>query len=127
MSKTILASTMAVFCFFGSLDSASAACKGRFNLEFGHTITTDLTMQRNTECPVNMAFDYVAFYGLSVRQAPKNGSIRLHERGFVYLPRKGFHGTDQFIVDAEGAETNWQTGTTAPRSKAGMLIKISVN
>jgi hypothetical protein len=96
-------------------------------MEFNHTVEVQFVMRRDTTCSVNMAFDYVAFYGLSTRQGPRNGSISMpNPRTFTYTPRRGFTGEDRFIMDATGAYVNWQTGTEGPRSKAGMAITVRV-
>lgn len=106
---------------------AWAICKGNFRMEFGHTVQLDWRTPKNFDCRVHMQFDYVAFYGFSVRQPPRHGQIRmLDKHTFAYVPRKNFTGTDSFIVDVEGGYVSWQTGTATMRSKAGIAVTVAV-
>jgi hypothetical protein len=126
MPKTLYAAIMIVFACLLGTQVAMAECVFRSRLEFGYTTDASMVVKKNTECIVAMEFDYTAFYGVNVRQAPKNGIVRIYQRGYAYIPRKGFQGTDQFIIDAEGAIVNFEGGTIGPRQKAGMAIKITV-
>jgi hypothetical protein len=126
MRKIIFSFSLFVLCLLINSHDALAECKGKFRMEFGYTSDALVVMKRNMQCIVGMEFDGVALYGLSVRQSPRNGTVQIHQRGFVYTPRKGFSGTDQFIIDAEGGNADWQTGTVAKRSKAGMAVRVAV-
>jgi hypothetical protein len=127
MRKTCLALGFAAAGLLAAMGGAQATCKGNFRLEFGYTNDLQWVMQRDSTCQIIMQFDYVALYGLTVRQQPKNGSLRmLNHYTFAYVPRKGFAGQDTFILDAEGGYVSWQTGTATMRSKAGMAITMTV-
>jgi hypothetical protein len=127
MHKTRLALALTVVGMMATTQNALATCKGNFRLEFGYTNEQQWTMQRNTNCQVTMQFDYVALYGLTVRQQPRNGTIRMvNHYTYMYVPRKGFAGSDRFIMDAEGGYVSWQTGTATIRSKAGMAVTMTV-
>ena len=127
MRKTCLALVCAAAGLLATENGAQATCKGNFRLEFGYTNELQWAMPRNTTCGIQMQFDYVALYGLAVRQAPRNGTIQMNNHyTFTYIPKKGFSGQDSFIVDAEGAPVNYLLGTTGQRSKAGMAFTMTV-
>jgi Bacterial Ig domain len=127
MHKTYIVLVSAFAGLMATAEAAQATCKGNFRLEFGHTNPLQWTMPRNTSCGIQMQFDYVAFYGLSVRQAPRNGTIQMNNHyTFTYIPKKGYAGQDSFIIDAEGAPVNYLLGTTGQRSKAGMAFTMTV-
>jgi Bacterial Ig domain len=127
MRKTCLALGWAAAGLLVATGGALASCKGNFRLEFGHTNDLQWATPRNTTCGIQMQFDYVALYGLAVRQSPRNGTIQMNNHyTFTYTPKKGFFGQDSFIVDAEGAPVNYLLGTTGQRSKAGMAFTMTV-
>jgi hypothetical protein len=127
MRSNLLAVMLSGLGVLAATSGAQAVCKGNFRLEFGHTNNLQWSMPRNSTCAIQMQFDYVALYGLSVRQAPRNGTIQMNNQyTFTYIPRKGFTGQDTFVVDAEGATVNFLAGTTGARNKAGMAFTMTV-
>jgi Bacterial Ig domain len=127
MLKNLIIAVCTAVGLFAFVENAEATCRGKFNLEFGYTNEMQFSMQSNSTCQILMEFDYVALYGLSVRQQPKNGSVKIvNHYTFVYTPRKGYKGQDTFILDAEGGRVNFETGTATMRSKAGMAFTMTV-
>jgi hypothetical protein len=127
MRKSFIKAIFTVAGLLAGMKNAEATCKGNFKLEFGYTNNMQFSMQHNTTCQIIMEFDYVALYGLSVRQQPKNGSIKIvNHYTFVYVPSKSFKGQDTFILDAEGGNVNWRSGTATMRSKAGMAFTMTI-
>jgi hypothetical protein len=105
---------------------AMATCRGNFRLEFNHTSQENWTMKSNTTCQVVYNFDYVAFYGLSVRERPRHGVIQVSGNKFTYTPAKGFMGQDRFVIEADGAYVNQDAGVVGARGKAGTAVTIQV-
>jgi hypothetical protein len=127
MRNLVLIGLLSLSGFFTATDAALATCKGNFGLEFGYTTNENWTMQSGTTCTIVYNFDYVALYGVGVRQQARHGTVRATGKNTLeYIPKKGFKGVDTFVVEVEGGYVNWQTGTATMRSKAGAAVTITV-
>ena len=47
-----------------------------------------------------------AMVGTNIAQRPKNGTLKLEGRGWVYTPRKGFVGQDTFKIERDMIKDN---------------------
>jgi Bacterial Ig domain len=127
MRKTCLALGCAAVGLLAVMGGAQATCKGNFSLQFGYTTTENWTMVTGTTCHITYNFDYVALYGVGVRQQAKHGTVRATGMNTLeYTPKKGFKGTDTFIIEVEGGYVSWHTGTATMRSKAGAAVTMVV-
>ena len=64
------------------------------------------SMTRDTVCHGNRATSagtssQIAMVGASIVQRPRNGTLRLEGRAFVYTPKKGFVGQDTFKIERD--------------------------
>jgi hypothetical protein len=105
-------------------------CVDRFNYVWGFDTSTNGRVKAGSTCQTSFSYGGAKTTGFRVVRNASNGDVKVSARGdgrasILYAPRKGFTGTDVFVVEIKGI-TVGRTGTENPEAATKITYNFTV-